>query len=175
MAAGRPNIPSELKRKILVEAGHRCAIPTCRAPQVEIAHIVPWSRIKSHEYENLIALCPNCHTRFDKGEIDTLSVRQYKAQLRFLLERYSLFEMDVLDMLVRRSENEGIPFLGYLALLIKRLLDEELVEFKTIGFGMKIGDIKATPDLLLLTAKGRRFMEDFRAGKEIGYEHVAVS
>lgn len=36
----RSKIPTELKRQILVEAaGHRCAIPTCRHPTIEVAHI----------------------------------------------------------------------------------------------------------------------------------------
>jgi hypothetical protein len=32
----RPPIPAELRRRILVEAGHRCAIPTCRHIEVDI-------------------------------------------------------------------------------------------------------------------------------------------
>ena len=82
MPDGRPRIPRELERRILVEAGHRCAIPTCRACLVEIAHIVPWSDVREHAYENLIALCPTCHARYDRGEIDRLSMRQYKTQLQ---------------------------------------------------------------------------------------------
>jgi HNH endonuclease len=65
-----------------VEAGHRCAIPTCRACPVEIAHIVPWSDVREHTYENLIALCPTCHARYDRGDIDRSSMRQYKNQLQ---------------------------------------------------------------------------------------------
>jgi len=32
--------------------------------------IIPWSECHAHEYENLIALCPNCHRRTDNGETD---------------------------------------------------------------------------------------------------------
>lgn len=64
-----------------MEAGHRCAIPVCRIPVTEIAHIRPWAKVKRHEFENLIALCPNCHTLFDRGHIDRLSMLQYKANL----------------------------------------------------------------------------------------------
>ena len=52
----RPPIPAEMKRKVLVEAGHRCAIPTCRHIDVDVHHIIPWETCKKHEYENLIAL-----------------------------------------------------------------------------------------------------------------------
>src|SRR4051812_13216058 len=38
----RDPLPADVKRAILVEAGHRCAIPTCGAATTEVAHIVPW-------------------------------------------------------------------------------------------------------------------------------------
>ena len=92
----RPQIDSELKRKILVEAGHRCAIPTCRSMNVDIHHIIPWEKCKKHEYINLIALCPNCHRIAEKGEIDRKSLRLYKNNLRLLYDKFTLFEIDVL-------------------------------------------------------------------------------
>ncbi len=77
----RPPIPTDLRRRILVEAGHRCAIHTCKHPEVDVHHIVPWEKCKEHDYDNLIALCPNCHRRADAGEIDRSSLKLYKARL----------------------------------------------------------------------------------------------
>ena len=78
----RPAIPRQLERDVLVEAGHRCAIPTCKQTPVQIAHIVPWETVREHTFDNLIALCPNCHDRYDnKGEIDRKAMLQYKANL----------------------------------------------------------------------------------------------
>ena len=77
----RPPIPADLRRRILVEAGHRCAIHTCKHQDVDIHHIVPWEKCKEHDYYNLIALCPNCHRRADAGEIDRSSLKIYKARL----------------------------------------------------------------------------------------------
>jgi hypothetical protein len=77
----RPPIPTELRRLVLVQAGHRCAIHTCRHPDIEVHHIVPWARCREHLFENLIALCPNCHRRADAGEIDRKSLQMYKARL----------------------------------------------------------------------------------------------
>jgi len=48
----RDTIPAEVKRAVLVEAGHRCAIPTCRATTTEIAHIVPWAETQDNSFEN---------------------------------------------------------------------------------------------------------------------------
>lgn len=86
----RPAIPNELRRRILVEAGHRWAIHTCLHPEVDIHHIVPWEQCEKHEYDNLIALCPNCHRRADAGEIDRLSLKLYKARL---VASFGLFDV----------------------------------------------------------------------------------
>lgn len=75
------HIPVEIRRTVLVESGHRCAIPTCRQTPVEVHHIIPWEKCKSHEVGNLIGLCPNCHTRAHKGEIDRKSLQRYKQLL----------------------------------------------------------------------------------------------
>lgn len=77
----RPAIPAEIRRAVLVEAGHRCAIPTCKHPTVDVHHIVPWETRQSHDFDNLIALCPNCHSRADSGEIDRKALRLYKSRL----------------------------------------------------------------------------------------------
>ncbi len=80
MPSERPAVPAAMKRAVLIEAGHRCAIPTCRQTPVEIAHIEPWSTVKSHAVENLIALCPTCHTRYDNGDIDRISMLPVQSQ-----------------------------------------------------------------------------------------------
>lgn len=78
----RPAIPEELRRSVLVEAGHRCAIQTClHAADIDVHHIVPWAASKEHVFDNLIALCPNCHRRADAAEIDRKSLRLYKTRL----------------------------------------------------------------------------------------------
>jgi hypothetical protein len=77
----RSPIPADLRRQILLEAGHRCAIHTCRHVDVDVHHIVPWAKVQEHTFENLIALCPNCHRRAEWGDIDRKSLRLYKARL----------------------------------------------------------------------------------------------
>ena len=79
----RPPIPKDLERKVLLESGHRCAIPTCKQTPVVICHIEPWAKVKVHQFENLIALCPTCHSRFDNTKaIDKKSMKAYKAGLK---------------------------------------------------------------------------------------------
>lgn len=105
----RPAIPAELKRAILVEAGHRCAIPRCGATELDVHHIVPWEVCKKHEYSNLIALCPVCHRRAHKEEIDRKALLLYKAAL-MLPGSSGLqagFDAPVVEVRRRISEKSG--------------------------------------------------------------------
>ena len=96
----RPAIPVRLRRQVLVEAGHRCAIPSCRQTPVELAHIISWAKCRKHEFENLIALCPTCHTRFDRGDIDKKSIEMYKQSLSVLNSRYGDYEQRILQYFI---------------------------------------------------------------------------
>jgi 5-methylcytosine-specific restriction endonuclease McrA len=74
---------------------------------VELAHIIPWARCKVHTFENLIALCPTCHTRYDHGEIDRKSMRIYKLNLLLVNSRYGDLEQRVIRRFVKdRTVNE---------------------------------------------------------------------
>ena len=168
----RQSIPSELKRRILVVAGHRCAIPTCRHPTTEIAHIEPWNKVREHKYENLIALCPNCHARADRGEIDHKSLRTYKRILQRLTDRYDQFELNVLSELRLKKD---VVIGGNMLLLIKNLLDEELVKYTA---GLARGGIETAVFIegipsnvrILLTEKGKKFIEEWiEANEELTY------
>jgi len=88
----RSAIPDALKRKLFVEAGHRCSIPSCKNTPLDIHHIEPWASVQCHEFKNLIVLCPNCHRRFHTGEIDKQSIIAYKERLSNL---YSSLHGDV--------------------------------------------------------------------------------
>ena len=164
----RPAIPAELKRRILVEAGHRCAIPTCRHQTTEIAHIRAFSEVREHRYENLIALCPNCHTRYDKGEIDRKAMLIYKRKLVFLSDRYSKFELNVLDYL---RLNPRVVVHGPLS--VKNIFDDGLIEVERELQGMEFPDgyKVVTTMLVRLTQAGRDFLSQWAdvGSQEITY------
>src|SRR4051794_638315 len=103
--ADRPALPMAIQRSVKVEAGHRCAIPTCRQHPVELAHIVPRNPDGSNDvFDNLIALCPTCHTRYDRGEIDRLAMKQYKANLTIVNSRYGDLEKRILEAFAEMAE-----------------------------------------------------------------------
>lgn len=166
----RPSIPAEVKRRILIEAGYRCAIPTCRFPITENAHIVSWAKSEDHSYENLIALCPNCHTLYDSGKIDRAAIIAYKKKLMFLNEVYSRFELDVLDYL-KTHKRALIPG----ELLVKRLLEEGIVkheeEIMIQGFGN--GEEILGMFSVVLTEKGRKLLDDwFKVDQSLTHEQL---
>ncbi len=102
----RPAIPAEIRRAVMVEAGHRCAIPRCGQTEIDIHHIVPWEKCKKHEYANLIALCPVCHRRAHKREIDRKSLLMYKENLatEFGANDSGSYEAKIIEIKRRLSE-----------------------------------------------------------------------
>lgn len=155
----RPAIPSELRRRVLVEAGHRCAIATCRHIEVDVHHIVPWETCRAHEYQNLIALCPNCHRRADRGEIDRKSLHIYKASLRFTHDRFSQFEVDVLFEATKLPQGTALQYPPAMGLLVKRLLEAGFVTLQSPpGGGAYSMGMSITPQLLQATPSGREYV-----------------
>jgi hypothetical protein len=72
--------PAQVRRELLVEATHRCAI--CKRDEpIEFHHIVEFSQIKHYDTRQMIAICRNCHARCGLGEIDRKSQREYKTKL----------------------------------------------------------------------------------------------
>jgi hypothetical protein len=174
----RPDIPAELRRAILVEAGHRCAIPQCRQTPVELAHISPWSKVHEHAFDNLIALCPTCHTRYDRGEIDRKSMVQYKANLSLLSNRYTEIERQLLRAFARklalaRQYHPGlmpkqlrhtyqigqVRIYSEMDWLLTNLFDDVIVEFRVEEIGaLQRQEQGLNSNVVLLTDKGADFL-----------------
>ncbi|MFF5109631.1 HNH endonuclease [Streptosporangium sp. NPDC000509] len=126
MPNGRPAIPAQLKNDLLIEAGHRCAIPACRAAEpLEFEHINDWAKVGRHEFHNMIVLCRNCHGRKGSGpgKIDRKALRQYKANLAVVNGRYGDLERRILDYVAENPEKTIIglpPYIGFLLLYLKK-------------------------------------------------------
>jgi hypothetical protein len=149
----RPSIPRQLKREILTEAGYRCAIPTCKHPTTEIAHIIPWSEVETHEFQNLIALCPNCHTRYDKKEIDRKAIVHYKMNLSLINSRYGDLEQRVLRGFSQSDVGDKQYLPKQLEILVDYLVEDGLIEKDE--FKSALGEWH----IYLLTEKGKEFID----------------
>ena len=146
---------------MLVEAGHRCAIATCRHIDVDVHHITPWWQCQRHEYENLIALCPNCHRRANQGQIDRKSLHIYKANLRYAHDKFSQFEVDMLFECYNTAG--GVLWPPYLMLLIKRLLDSKyVIRHEDTQTNVSARGLKLNPDRLVITGEGRQYVDNLR-------------
>lgn len=157
----RQPMPADIKRRVLVEAGHRCAIPTCRYIEVDIHHIVPWSQCQAHEYDNLIALCSNCHRRADRGEIDRKSLRLYKFNLRFAHDKFSQLEMDILFELYKLPPSHGMNWPPVMHVMLKRIIDARyILVTQHPGGKVQAMGMQVSPDILVLSKKGRAFLDD---------------
>lgn len=97
-------IEENIKRRLYAESMGRCMNPNCKTELfsdngdiIEKAHIRPYCDTVDNSFENLIILCPNCHTNFDKNfAFKTDEVKQWKRireeELNsFFSTRYSSF------------------------------------------------------------------------------------
>ncbi|MBN2267244.1 MAG: HNH endonuclease [Candidatus Babeliaceae bacterium] len=77
------NIPTDIRRKLLVEARYRCAVCSGTS-SLEFHHIIEYSEIAHHDPQHMVVLCATCHNRCTKGEIDALAQREFKKRLQLL-------------------------------------------------------------------------------------------
>lgn len=166
MPDGRPPIPAEIRRAVLVEAGHRCAIPTCRHNRVEIAHIEPYHKVKRHDLVNLIALCPNCHDRFDRGEIDRQSVRRYKANLSIINAQYGELERRIIEMFAADPDAFFLNLPRIFELFVWNLVRDGYLE-PVMYVQPESGHPYLVTDAYRITPAGREFVAAYSGGQDL--------
>ena len=107
----RPEILIEIRRKVLFEARHHCAV-CCNPLPLEQAHVIPWSKSHEHSVANLIALCANCHARADNENWGVKVLREYKNAPCILARKSNAPEgtaahmVQLVEMLVQKKFEE---------------------------------------------------------------------
>lgn len=133
MSSKRLAIKPEVKRQVLMEAGYRCAVPTCRnILAIDLHHIVQVSENGGNDPGNLIALCGVCHDLYHRGEITKDAISNWKGML---ISLNFAFDRDSIDnLLFLRSLNEGqLIISGDGVLKFSRLIASGLAQFKSVG------------------------------------------
>lgn len=75
----RVKIPLNVQRKLYAESMGKCMNPKCQVDLfsgdgviAEMAHIDPYCETENNSFDNLVLLCPNCHTNFDNNNAFTV-------------------------------------------------------------------------------------------------------
>lgn len=100
MVNTRQSISVSTKREVLHQAGYKCGNPACRSIlTIDIHHLVPIAEGGPDTPDNLLALCPNCHSLHHKDVIPVESIRAWKMLLLAMNEAYDRGSIDQLAAL----------------------------------------------------------------------------
>jgi len=69
--------PASIQLQLRQEANFGCAL--CGCPVLENAHIIPYRTRQDFVVEDMVALCPTCHTKADHGNYPESYLREIKA------------------------------------------------------------------------------------------------
>lgn len=103
----RKSISENIKRKLYAESMGKCMNPNCQTELflnngdiAEKAHIIPHCDTADNSFENLILLCPNCHTDFDKNSaFDEEEVKNWKNKRQEELSKIFAQKFDTFEKL----------------------------------------------------------------------------
>lgn len=114
-------IEENVKRRLYAESMGRCMNPNCQKELfcndgdiIEKAHIDAYCQTADNSFENLVLLCPNCHTNFDKNHAFTPAevlgwkkIRKEQFESIFC-EKYDTFEKLKKRVVPLLEENKNI-------------------------------------------------------------------
>ncbi|MCI2424742.1 HNH endonuclease [Candidatus Acetothermia bacterium] len=164
----RPQIITEIKRQVLHESGYKCANPACRTIlTLDIHHLDYVSESGSNQPDNLIALCPNCHTLHHKGHIPKESLRSWKM---FLLSLNKGLDKHSIDLLLALYKVEHLMVSGEGVLECSALIAADLVKVATDSKGgLFIAGVQYEEKYWVeLSEKGRSLVEAWKRGDQEG-------
>jgi hypothetical protein len=106
MSLNGRNIPLPIQKQLRQEANFGCVL--CGCPLMEYAHIIPYRNIQAYLPENIIALCPNHYTDFDRGEFSESYLRDAKKNPHNKIQEKDAFFIDSQDMAVNVGKSKFI-------------------------------------------------------------------
>lgn len=119
------NISDHVQRMLYAESMGRCMNPDCKVELlrdygdiIEKAHLTPYCDSGDNSFENLVVLCPNCHTDFDKNIAFTKEQVKLWKQIRkeeferIFGEKYNNFD-ELRSRIVPILEENKVIFENY--------------------------------------------------------------
>src|SRR5918996_318262 len=165
MTRSRTKIPAAVRVEVLIEAGYRCAVPTCRTViPVHLPHIDEVSEGGGHVASNLIVLCPTCHGLYHSGQISKEAVRVYKCML--VAFNHGLGKAAIDDLLFLHRHSPVLSWDGVLrfaSLIVAGLVRvEENIHVPPIGRPVP----QWTGHRVHLSEKGKLLVEAWETGND---------
>ena len=101
----RKKLTVDVKAVVLHECGYMCGNPACRRPlTLDIHHLEPVAVGGPDTPENLLGLCPNCHTDHHNNIIPIESIRCWKMLLMTINEAYDRRSVELLLALAKQGK-----------------------------------------------------------------------
>ena len=161
-AKSRRKIPVDVRQLVLHEAGYRCANPVCRTPlTIEVHHLDPVSTGGSDTADNLLPLCPNCHTSHHAGHIPIESLKTWKLVLISLNEG---LDGRAVDILLTIDQMERLSISGDGMLQCAGLMSSGLIMVGSSVSGG--GSLSGGSYTIKLSPKGRIFVDGWKKGNQ---------
>lgn len=156
-----------VRELVMLEAGYRCAVPTCRAlTPLDIHHIEEHAKGGSDEAGNLICLCCNCHNRYHREKIPSeQAMKVYKIRLQELSRAVDREDIDLLLMLCDGLDSLAVS--GDKISEIAALFNAGYIQASDSSQGCIQSNMPqpAPYYIIRLTARGREFVETWKRGE----------
>ena len=171
----RTRIPGHTRQLVLLDAGYKCANPTCRhILTLELHHIVWVKDGGKDDPSNLLALCPNCHSLHTRGHIPDHAIRTWK-NLLLALNSNNHATADLLlmlwadeDRIAAVEDPKSIPppfrFTGDGLPALSGLIASGLIEISRRYSGVNAWGGAMPSFEVRLTEKGKSLVAAWRAG-----------
>jgi hypothetical protein len=167
---GKGKISPSTRESAMIEAGYRCAVPTCRSSlSLDVHHITQKSEGGSDEIENLIVLCPTCHAAFHRGTYSKEAIRVWKMTLLQLNNSYDRNAVNLLLLLEKMNfphfSVSADALLPFAPLIVSGLVDATPKIFTTPTTAMA-GLSVHYHYMVQLSETGQSFMQAWKDGKK---------
>lgn len=167
----RKPIPPSVQRAVLMEAGYRCSVPTCRTIlAIDLHHLEPVAMNGGNDAANLLALCPTCHRLHHKGVIPAEALKVYKGIIVSLNQGISA---EAKDLLLHISD-VGLQqwFTADATLRFSGLIAAGLIHMTPgASSGSAIGPVRPY-HALILTEKGQAVVDAWKKGDSEALERA---
>lgn len=171
----RAHISDPTRSLVLLEAGYKCANPTCRhILTLELHHIVWVKDGGGNDPNNLLALCPNCHSLHTYRHIPEVAIRTWKSLLVALnSSNHATADMLLVlaadeDRIATASDSSkvasGFRFTGDGLPALAGLLTSGIIEISQRYSGANAWGSSMPSFQVRLTEKGRTLVAGWRAG-----------